>query len=385
MKFIRFLGVASAASLLLAACGGGGDGDQSPRVHYSAMVSFGDSLSDVGTYATPAVKGASGTAGGKFTVNGPNGKNWTELVAGQLGTGAACAAQTGLESSGPLAAFAQTPASHAGCYGYAQGGARVTNPVGPGNKALIAAGDTSGYVGQLTVPVVTQINNHLTAVGGSFSGTELVTVMAGGNDVFINLATVSATVAAATAAPGATPQSIAAAAQAASTAAVTAMATAGGELAGYIKALILAKGATHVVVVNLPDVSQTPLAYAQSQTTQGLISLMTTTFNDQLHAGLASTAGVLEVDAYTQGRDQVANPGTYGLTNVTTPACDLTKENTANTVTMPFASSLVCSTNTLIAGDTSRYEFADTVHPTPFAYQLLAQFVTKRMIESGWL
>jgi phospholipase/lecithinase/hemolysin len=163
------------------------------------------------------------------------------------------------------------------------------------------------------------------------------------------------------------------------------MGTAGAELAGYIKALILAKGATHVVVVNLPDVSQTPLAYAQSTDTRALINLMTTTFNAQLHTGLNGSSGVLEVDAYTQGRDQVANPGTYGLTNVTTPACDLTNANTANTKTMPFASSLVCSTNTLIAGDTSHYEFADTVHPTPFAYQLLAQFVTKRMIESGWL
>jgi len=370
MKFIRFLGVASAASLLLAACGGGGDGDQSPRVHYSATVSFGDSLSDVGTYATTNLKAATG--GGKYTVNGPSGKNWTELIAGQLGTGTPCAAQTGLESSGPLLGFAEASATHTGCYGYAQGGARVTNPVGPGNKALIAAGDTSGYVGQLTVPVVTQINNHLTAIGGTFSGTELVTVMAGGNDVFINLAAVSA-------------------GQATPTQAVTAMGQAGGELAAYIKNLILAKGATHVVVVNLPDVSQTPLAYAQSAQVQGLINTMTTTFNAQLHAGLLDgtsgvvLAGVLEVDAYTQGRDQVANPGTYGLTNVTAPACDLTNANTANTKTMPFASSLVCSTNTLIVGDTSRYEFADTVHPTPYAYQLLAQFVTKRMIESGWL
>jgi phospholipase/lecithinase/hemolysin len=163
------------------------------------------------------------------------------------------------------------------------------------------------------------------------------------------------------------------------------MATAGGELAAYIKTLILAKGATHVVVVNLPDVSQTPLGYSQSADVQTLINTMVTQFNAQLHAGLAGTSGVLEVDAYTQGRDQVAHPEMYGLTNVTTPACDLTSANTANTVKMPFASSLVCSTDTLIAGDTSRYEFADTVHPTPFAYQLLARFVAKRMVESGWL
>ncbi|KQU67831.1 MULTISPECIES: SGNH/GDSL hydrolase family protein [unclassified Rhizobacter] len=363
MKNIRSWGAVTLASLLLAACGGGGDGDQSPRVKYTAMVSFGDSLSDVGSYATPGLVAASG--GGKYTVNGPTGKNWTELLSAQAGTGAPCAAQTGLEPSGALATagFGQAITNHAGCYGYAQGGARVTNPIGPGNKALLP-GDPSGAVGQLTVPVVTQIGNHLTAVGGKFSGTELVTVMAGGNDVFINLATA-----------GANPDPVAG-----GTAAVTAMGVAGAQLAGYIKALILANGATHVVVVNLPDVSQTPLAYALPAATQGLISTMVTTFNAQLHTGLAGTSGVLEVDAYTQGRDQVAQPQLYGLTNVTTPACDLAKL----TATL-FASSLVCSTNTLIAGDTSHYEFADTVHPTPFAYQLLARFVAKRMVESGWL
>ena len=91
-----------------------------------------------------------------------------------------CAAQTGLESSGPLAAFAQAAAPHAGCYGYAQGGARVTNPVGPGNAALLALGDSSGALGQLTKPVVEQIGRHLAAVGGSFAADDLVTVMAGG-------------------------------------------------------------------------------------------------------------------------------------------------------------------------------------------------------------
>jgi len=130
----------------------------------------------------------------------------------------------------------------------------------------------------------------------------------------------------------------------------------------------------------LPDVSQTPLAYATDAATQGLISTMVTTFNAQLHAGLAGTVGVLEVDAYTQGRDQVAQPAKYALTNVTAPACDLTKLGTTL-----FASSLVCSGATLIAGDVSHYQFADTVHPTPFGYSLLARFVAERMIVAGWL
>ena len=70
----------------------------------------------------------------------------------------------------------------------------MTNPVGPGNKLL---GGSNATLGQLTVPIITQIQNHLTKVGGKFSGTEMVTVMAGANDVFIQLATVGATVSAA--------------------------------------------------------------------------------------------------------------------------------------------------------------------------------------------
>jgi outer membrane lipase/esterase len=364
MKYVRSWGWSAAAALVLAACGGGGDGDQSPRVRYTAVVSFGDSLSDVGSYGTATLKAATG--GGQYTVNGADSGNWTALIAAAAGAPAPCPAQTGLESSGPLAAFAEATSNHAGCYGYAQGGSRVTNPVGPANKALIALGDTSGYVGQLTDPVLNQINRHLASTtSGTFSGTELVTMLAGANDLFISLGTFAATVGAggdATVAGGV---------------AVTAMGTAGAELAGYIKALIIAKGAKRVVVVTLPDVSQTPFGYSQPVSVQGLINTMATTFNAQLTSGLAGTSGVLIVDAYTQGRLQTASPVQYGVTNTTVPACDLTK-----TV---FASSLVCSATTLIAGDVSHYAFADSVHPTPYTYRLLAQYVTDQMLKAGWL
>lgn len=360
MKNVRSWGLSALAALVLAACGGGGDGDQSPRVHYTAFVSFGDSLSDVGTYATANLKAATGGFGGKYTVNSAAGKNWTELIAAQIGVAAPCAAVTGLNSFGPLAAFAEAETPHAGCYGYAQGGARVTNLIGPANAAVVSMGDTSGYLGQLTEPVLTQINRHLAAVG-SFSGTELVTVLAGGNDVFMNLGAVGA-------------------GQATPTDAVTAMGTAGAELAGYIKTLIVANGAKHVVVVNLPDVSQTPFGYSVDAQTQGLINTMVTTFNSQLSAGLQGTPEVLLVDAYTQGRAQTAAPAQYGVTNNTVPACDLA----ALSATL-FASSLVCTASTVISGDVSHYQFADTVHPTPYGYQLLAQYVTQQLALAGWL
>ena len=340
------------ASALLVACGGGGDGDQTPKVKYSNLVSFGDSLSDVGTYGVSTIKAV---GGGQYNVNGANGKNWTELLAAQLGVAAPCAAQTGLKSVIPNIP-AVTVVNKPGCFGYGQGGSRVTNPVGIGNIATFPA-DPSGALGQLTDPVLNQIQRHLAASGGSFKADELVTVLAGGNDVFANLGAIGA---------GAiTPQ-----------AGVIAVGTAGGELAAYIKNLIVGKGAKYVVVVNLPNVSKTPFAYTLDAPTQGLIQTMSATFNDQLAKGLAGVDVVL-VDAFAQSNDQAANPAQYGIKNGTSPACDLSK-----TI---FASSLVCNATTLIAGDVSKYQFADGVHPTPYGYQLLAQLVAKNLAAKGWL
>jgi phospholipase/lecithinase/hemolysin len=181
------IALALLTAAVLAACGGNGSkaGDQTLKTKYSAQVSFGDSLSDVGTYAVGTV---AQLGGGKWTINGNNtakeptltGKNWTELVAAQLSLPAPCAAQTGLQGDATKG-FSVPVANHANCFNYAQGGSRVTNPVGSGNKL------TGSALGALTVPVATQIANHLAVSGGKFSGTELVTVMAGGNDILLLL------------------------------------------------------------------------------------------------------------------------------------------------------------------------------------------------------
>ncbi|MRW86178.1 esterase [Pseudoduganella sp. FT26W] len=197
------LALAAMALAVLAGCGGTdpAPGDQTVKVKYSAQVSFGDSLSDVGSYNVGTV---AALKGGKFTINGDNtainatltGKNWTELMAAQIGVAAPCAAVTGLDGDATKG-FSVPATPHAGCYGYAMGGSRVTNPVGPSNKL------TGSALGALTYPVVTQIANHLKAVGGKFKGDELVLVMAGGNDAFYQLTALStAATAAGTAAGG---------------------------------------------------------------------------------------------------------------------------------------------------------------------------------------
>jgi phospholipase/lecithinase/hemolysin len=102
---------------------------------------------------------------------------------------------TGLDGNAAQG-FSVPATAHAGCYGYAMGGSRVTNPVGPSNKL------TGSALGALTYPVVTQIANHLKAVGGKFKGDELVLVMAGGNDALFQLGALSTAATAAGTAAG---------------------------------------------------------------------------------------------------------------------------------------------------------------------------------------
>jgi len=181
------------AAALIAACGGSNNprpGDQTPKVKFSAQVSFGDSLSDVGTYKVGTV---AALGGGLFNINGNNtsvnpaltGKNWTEVLAAQLKLAAPCPAVTGLDGDASHG-FSVPVQAHTGCYGYAQGGSRVTNPVGVGNKL------TGSATGALTYPAVTQVKNHLAAVGGKFKGDELVTMWSGNNDLLFGLGDLAA-------------------------------------------------------------------------------------------------------------------------------------------------------------------------------------------------
>ena len=345
-----------ASASLLAACGGDGE-----ATGYERLVVFGDSLSDVGSYATPGIQSL---GGGKYTINGADARIWVERLAERAGVPQPCAAQTGLESSGDLAALAAPITDVDTCYGYAQGGARVTNPVGPANKAVIALGDLSGQLGQLTAPVADQLQRHLAKQGG-FGSAELVTVLAGANDVFMNLATLQATVGA-----GGDPNQAAAAA-------VSAMTAAGSELANLVRADMLPRGARRVVVVTVPDITKTPFGLTFDASTSALVQQMTQAFNDQVVQGLQSASGVLLVDGYGASQTIAASPQTYGIGNSTTPACD---------PALAQLGSLSCSAATTLPGvDVSGYQYADGVHPTPLGHKVLADVIINRLQSFGWL
>lgn len=459
------------AAAVLAGCGGGsGGGAQVVKVKYSSQITFGDSLSDVGSYK---VGGVAALGGGKFTINGDNGgdltgKNWTELMAAQLGLPAPCAAQTGLNGD-PAFGFRVPVVNHPECTGYAQGGSRVQDPNGIGH---------TGPLGTLTVPFVTQVANYLAANGGKFKSDSIIFITAGGNDMFalsnsLKDGAIAAGTAAATAegnrvgaqtfattlvgslAAGATnPQTAAqaiglalatenaraghtdetvvgaavtAAAQQPGNAAVAspavygpmvvaakAAATTAGQAAGQaaaatlgraaadayvaatapsivaemgrlgallgntIKSQIVANGAEHVVMVNIPDGSSIPDAL-DAPDSRPLLRLMVTTFNSELAKAVAGEPKILYSDAFTANVDQINNPALHGLSNVTARACDLSAPRN------PLGSVVVCNATNLVPGDVSRYLFSDGAHPTPYGYLLLARFVSKDMIVKGWL
>jgi phospholipase/lecithinase/hemolysin len=440
---------------VLTACGGTDPrpGDQTPKTKFTQQVTFGDSLSDVGTYA---VGGIAVMGGGQYTINGDatsvspqlTGKNYTALVAAQLGLPAPCAAQTGLlgtASSNPALNFSVPVVDHANCFNYAQGGARVTNPIGPGNKALDKPGATS--IGQMTVPVVTQIANHLAKTGGKFSGTELVIVMAGGNDVLEQLGELSAgaTTAGGTALIGSLVKQLApgtrdpATAAGAIQAAAVAEASKGSAAPAIITAAITAAAqlgntaavanATAIGTQAGADATAAGLAYSTAHGPDLVKALGTAgaelavLVKDQILAkgagyvvvnnlpDVSITPSVLAQSADTQ-KLVAAMVATFndtlktGLGNdakvLYVDLASISRDQATNpapyglTVTNksacdlspaknPLGSSLVCNKNNLISGDVSHYMFADGVHPTPFEYALIARYVLEQMTVKGWL
>jgi phospholipase/lecithinase/hemolysin len=432
----------------LAACGGNGSsgGDQGLKTKFSAQVSFGDSLSDVGTYA---VGGVAALKGGKFTINGDTsstnpvltGKNWTELMAAQFGLPAPCAAVTGLTGDASKG-FSVPVTPHSGCYGYAQGGARVSDAVGPGNAL------TGSPLGQMTVPVKQQIANHLAASGGKFKGDEIVFVMAGGNDVLSLLGQLSldATKAGQTAFatslvsqlaagapnPATAAQAIGLALQTESakpghtdtsvvTAAVTAAVMAGNTAAGNpaVYGPMVAKAQADATTAgNNYAAANGPALVAKmggyGAELAGLVKTqiignganyvvvnnlpdVANTPSGKAQAASTQALIVAMVDAFnaqlkagvtTEAKILYVDLFTVSHDEIVNPSVyGLTNVTTPGCGPNALGTtSLVCnSTNTLAGVDVSHYMFADDIHPTPYEYSLISRYVAEQRIVKGWL
>jgi len=325
----------SVAAVLLAACGGGHGGSSSSGGSTTTpvggvnlqVVSFGDSLSDVGTYAPIA----SAVGGGRFTTN--PGQVWTQNVAQYYGNTLTAAYTIGLTHA----------LSPNGGMGYAEGGATVATPATEYNFL-------TDVIGDIEMPVNQQVSSYLSTYK-SFNANQLVLVWAGANDVLR---------------AGALP------------AAASIVQTAANTLAQQI-GLIVQNGATHVVVVNLPNIGLSPDGLASSDGGANLTQ-KSELFNSTL-TGALQTAGlqskVIQIDAYTWLNGIIANFQANGFAvSNTAQACDASKT--------PDDTSLLCSPATYVSANADQtYMFADDLHPTTHLHALFAQYVEQQIAASG--
>lgn len=377
--------VALLGSVLVAGCGGGGaTADTTPKISITAVKVFGDSIQDSGTF------------GYKFTVQSPDNLIYAERIAANYGqtlcnffvfTGTTFAANT----------------AKTGCTNYSIGGGRITY-TGAGGAAN-------------PLNVGTQMATY--AAAGSYSASDLVIIDGGGNDAadlvgaYLTIPKDAAKTYSALLGTLLTPAQIGAALQggAATTAQIggTYMTALADKFYAQIKASVLDKGATHVVVMNMPDVTYTPrfqmvldsiaaasgggtagaTARAQSQAVfQGWM----TAFNTELAAKFAGNDNVIVIDFYKAFQDQVATPAQFGLSNVKTPACPIAGVGSDGLPTYNFpactAAALSAAPPAGVSGGADwwkSYAFSDSFHPTPYGHQLTQQLIAKSLATKGWL
>ena len=435
------------AAMGLAACGGGGNPNPptfatvasvnaastapatAPGGGFQQLVVFGDSLSDGGTYTPAAIAAYAGTGataaltafgaslyanpatalstagkeGGQFTVN--PGPNWVTDLAASLGVAAPLPNQIGYGSvqaspgvfTAPIfptvtcQAIAQVNPSvnPALCTDYAQGGSRVALQPGIGHYTIDAStgqpyvdGSGQPYVSALTVPVTQQVGNYLSEFK-AFNANQLIAVLAGNNDIFVALGSVSAKMA------QGVPQGTAVA-QAQSD-----VAAAADALAGVVQT-ILSNGGKYVVVYALPDSALTPFGQTLGgaatcntlDATQPcyLLSSLVNVFNQRLLDDLQGMA-VKMIDGQALLAQEIANPAQFGFTNTTTPWCSPLTGGSATSA----PNSLLCNAATPNAAagatvsDLGSWLFADDVHPTPAGYKVIADATASALKTFGWI
>lgn len=402
MRAFRSWGAVALSLVYLAACGGGDPaepGTGSPagapttKGTFTAVVSFGDSLSDVGSYSPATSLAGNGQPpyfGGKFTTNDtsngaptatPLGKVWVENVAASLGL-VVTPAQVGFGTTSVACPAAAVPALAASCTAYGQGGSRVTDPNGIGRSS-----------GALTVPVVTQISNHL-ARFTTFRASDLVFVYAGSNDVFTQFGaftTAAAQIQASAAAGTITADQANQQLFAAQTASQAAMKIAAQQEVDLVKSQILAKGGKYVAVMALSDIGDTPFGNSLPANVKPVLSQLSQTFNLWLRDGLTNQP-VQIIDTYAIFKDGYANPARFGIVNNTVPACDAAKINAITRGAVTDGSSLFCNAtpgapyNGLRTGaDVNTWQFADSVHPTSGGHRIISSTFLAQLQAFGWI
>lgn len=297
------------AAGILAACA---SVQPAPRV-----ISFGGSLSDLGTYRALT----EGRIAGRFTTN--PGPIWVEIVAAELG-----GSVTGYRQAG------WGRGEHVlGGLAYGEGGSRVTEQRGSNNT------DATARSGQTTMPVREQISIHLQR--DEFRAQDVVLVWAGVNDIFRH----------ALFAPARTAE-----------AGEAYVRDAARSIAAEVRRIVAA-GQPRVVLLMIDDYGETPSA--RNGPNRDTLSRWSNAFSADLIADLQGVP-VRLVDANRLLRQVRNEPVRFNLQQGLAPACALS--------TLPQRSVAFCSIETLVAPDAHlTHLYADGVHLTTAGHRLVAQ------------
>lgn len=289
----RFLRTACAAALAAAAMGAVTSAAQAQT--YNRLVVFGDSLSDNGNLFAISGQPPAPYFQGRFS----NGPVFTELLGFNAGRFTAGAPVTGSVN-------------------YAFGGARTDLSASPpGMRTQLAA---------------------YTGAGGTFGASDLVSVLGGANNIF-------------QAFPGA------AANPATAQTTIAGVANSAASDVNLIVSTIAQAGAGTILVSNLPRLGVTPQFSATGPSGAALADFAGTTFNSALLSNLFTTAAarpntnIILMDLYKISDPLRADPGRFGLTNVTN----------------------ACFTGVSVCANPNEYLYWDGVHPTAAGHRLLAR------------
>jgi phospholipase/lecithinase/hemolysin len=263
-----------------------------PNFDFKRMITFGDSLSDVGTYAQAA--GPQG--GGQFTTN--PGSIWVEVISQKLNLPMQSNRQEGFG----------LPIKFLGGLNYAQGGSRLVLASDEAKESRLSARPIAEQVGYFL------IDNK------KFNEQDLVFVQGGANDIFAQMNGLKA--------GSVTPEQ-----------ALQNMKQAADDFSVMI-ANIKNSGAHHVVVINLPVIEKTPFVLSLDPNVQKLVAGMVATFNHQLAAKLVDMHVTL-IDFYSFDLQFNQDYQKLGFVNITEPACKMD--------VLPSESSLFCNAQTLKA------------------------------------
>ena len=129
----------------------------------------------------------------------------------------------------------------------------------------------------------------------------------------------------------------------------------------FIVSTLHARGAQHIVVVDLPDIGRTPRARAGGANSAAAATFLSATFNSLLRTGLdALPFPVVRVSVFDLINKFVAQPHKYGFTNVT-------------------------GQGILDLANSETYLFWDAVHPTTRSHRYVAEEVFHSLAAAGKL